>query len=97
MRPGYWPAVGGPIQGNAEESQRERARPMKRPRVPAREESRETAATQGLALLDRLATILKGVPGYAGETPTEEVNQALRDPFQEVVVATGRSFNLPFA
>ena len=52
----------------------------------ASEESRETAATRRLALVDRLATILKGVPGYMRETPTQEVNQALRDLFQEVVV-----------
>ena len=62
MRPGYWPPAGGPIEGDAAESQGGKVAADEAARVLASEESRETAATKRLAIVDRLATFIETAP-----------------------------------
>lgn len=63
-------------------------------RVLASEENRDAAARKRQAGADRLGTILVAVPTYLRDAPRQEVNQALRDLFQEVRVDGGKIVEL---
>jgi hypothetical protein len=56
-------------------------------RALASEKTRGAAARKRLASADRLGAILETVPRYLLDAPRQEVNLALRDLFQAVVVS----------
>ena len=59
-------------------------------RALASEKTRGAAARKRLASADRLGTILETIPRYLLDAPRQEVNLALRDIFQAVVVSGGK-------
>jgi len=58
-------------------------------RRAAEEHGREAAMKKRQESVDRLAGILEAVPTFLSAAPAQEVNQALRDLFQEILVGRG--------
>ena len=78
MRPGYWPAVGGPIQGDAEESQGGEGAADEAAEVLGSEDNWETEARARMARVDCLATTIETAPAYLPAFLWEALDQEVK-------------------